>query len=129
MKRFDLTVIAVIAACLMLTPIEGRPAQLSSQSPQRNLVNEYCVTCHNEKAQTGGLSLEKLDVDHPAADAEVWEKVIRKLRAGLMPPSGMRRPDHASLDAFRASLEASIDRAASQNPNPGATVLHRLNRT
>lgn len=91
-------------------------------------MNRYCVTCHNDKAMTGGLSLEKLDVDHPAADAAVWEKVIRKLRAGLMPPAGMARPDRTALEAFRASLENSIDHAALEKPNPGATALHRLNR-
>src|SRR5207237_4754834 len=95
----------------------------------RDIVTKYCLTCHNDNAKTGGLSLEKLDVDHPAADAETWEKAIRKLRAGLMPPAGMPRPDRAAVDAFRASLEKSIDVAATQNPNPGVTALHRLNRT
>src|SRR5439155_11216177 len=90
----------------------------------RDLLTRYCVTCHNEKAKTGGLSLEKLDVDHPAADAEVWEKAIRKLRAGLMPPAGMPRPDRAALEAFRSTLETSIDRAAFEKVNPGLTALH-----
>ncbi|PYS20390.1 MAG: hypothetical protein DMG11_29590 [Acidobacteria bacterium] len=106
-------------------------AVLVGQQPasQQDLVNRYCLTCHNDKLQTGGLTLEKLDAAHPARDAETWEKVIRKLRAGLMPPSGAPRPDRATLDTFRASLEASIDQAASERPNPGATALHRLNRT
>src|SRR2546426_3415360 len=106
-------------------------AVLTAQQPasQQDLVNRYCLTCHNDKLQTGGLTLEKLDAAHPARDAETWEKVIRKLRAGLMPPSGAPRPDRATLDTFRASLEASIDQAASERPNPGATALHRLNRT
>src|SRR5437868_12830538 len=95
----------------------------------RDIVTKYCLTCHNDNAKTGGLSLEKLDVDHPAADAETWEKAIRKLRAGLMPPAGMPRPDRAALEAFRSSLEASIDRAASEKVNPCVTALHRLNRT
>src|SRR5437588_344874 len=94
----------------------------------RDVVTKYCLTCHSDNAKTGGLSLEKLDVDHPTADAETWEKAIRKLRAGLMPPAGMPRPDRAAVDAFRSSLEKSIDVAAAQNPNPGATALHRLNR-
>src|SRR5882672_109150 len=106
-------------------------AVLVGQQPasQQDLVNRYCLTCHNDKLQTGGLTLEKVDAAHPARDAETWEKVIRKLRAGLMPPSGAPRPDRATLDTFRASLEASIDQAASERPNPGATALHRLNRT
>src|SRR5207244_974895 len=100
----------------------------SQSLSNRDVVTKYCLTFHNDNAKTGGLSLEKLDVDHPADDAETWEKAIRKLRAGLMPPAGMPRPDRAAVDAFRSSLEKSIDVAAAQNPNPGATALHRLNR-
>jgi len=98
-------------------------------SSQQALVNKYCVTCHNERAKTGGIVLEKMDVDHPGANAELWEKAIRKLRAGLMPPSGAPRPDRAVLDKFRASLETAIDQAGASKPTPGATALHRLNRT
>ncbi len=98
-------------------------------SPQRELLNRYCVTCHNDKAKTGSLSLEKLDVDHPATEAETWEKVIRKLRAGLMPPAGMPRPERAALENLRTAIETGIDRAAQAQPNPGATALHRMNRS
>jgi hypothetical protein len=101
---------------------------LQAQTPEQQLVTKYCVTCHNERAKTGGLSLEKLDVDHPASNAETWEKVIRKLRAGLMPPSGAARPDRSTLESFRATLESSIDTAAALHKNPGVTALHRLNR-
>src|SRR5215471_1883101 len=102
---------------------------LQAQTTQQQLVTKYCVTCHNEKAKTGGLTLEQLDVDHPAANTETWEKVIRKLRAGLMPPSGAARPDRSTLESFRATLESSIDTAAAQRKNPGVTALHRLNRS
>src|SRR5215471_8265800 len=111
-------------ALLLTSTLGQQPA-----SSQQELVNKYCVTCHNERAKTGGIVLEKMDVDHPAANAELWEKVIRKVRAGLMPPSGAPRPDRAVLDKFRASLETSIDQAAASKPTPGATALHRLNRT
>ena len=115
----------VVCFALVLTSTLGQqPA-----SSQQELVNKYCLTCHNERAKTGGIVLEKIDVDHPAASAELWEKVIRKLRAGLMPPSGAPRPDRAVLDKFRASLETAIDQAAASKPTPGATALHRLNRT
>ena len=97
-------------------------------APQQELVNKYCSGCHNDKAKTGGLSLENLDADHPAANSETWEKVIRKLRAGLMPPTGAARPEREILENFRATLETSIDRAAPARPNPGVTALHRLNR-
>jgi Protein of unknown function (DUF1592)/Protein of unknown function (DUF1588)/Protein of unknown function (DUF1585)/Protein of unknown function (DUF1587)/Protein of unknown function (DUF1595)/Planctomycete cytochrome C len=115
----------VVCFALVLTSTFGQQAA----SSQQELVNKYCVTCHNERAKTGGIVLEKIDVDHPAASAELWERVIRKLRAGLMPPSGAPRPDRAVLDKFRASLETAIDQAAASKPTPGATALHRLNRT
>jgi hypothetical protein len=85
----------------------------------------YCHTCHNERLKTGGLSLEGLSLDR---DAETWEKVIRKVRAGMMPPAGAKRPERAALDTFAGSIERAIDRAAAANPNPGRAPLHRMNR-
>ncbi|HEV8393604.1 MAG TPA: DUF1592 domain-containing protein [Vicinamibacterales bacterium] len=88
----------------------------------------YCVTCHNDRVQTGGLSLEHLSLDRAGADAEALEKVVRKVRAGLMPPAGARRPERAMLDAFAGSIETAVDRAAAASPNPGRAPLHRMNR-
>src|SRR5215471_13085942 len=119
------TGLVVASLALVFTTTLGQ----QPPSSQQELVNKYCVTCHNERAKTGGIVLEKMDVDHPAENAELWEKVIRKLRAGLMPPSGAPRPDRAVLENFRATLETAIDQAAASKPNPGATALHRLNRT
>ena len=85
----------------------------------------YCETCHNDRLKTAGLSLQGLSID---GNAETWEKVIRKVRAGMMPPAGAKRPDRAALDAFAGSIEAAIDRAAAANPNPGRAPLHRMNR-
>jgi hypothetical protein len=99
------------------------------QAQDRAFLNQYCTTCHNEKTKTAGLMLDKLDVDHPGESAATWEKVVRKLRAGMMPPSGVRRPERGSIDAFTSSVEAKLDRAAAARPNPGTTALHRLNRT
>jgi hypothetical protein len=93
------------------------------------LLNQYCTGCHNEKLKTGGLGLDKLDPAQAADNPETWERVVRKVRAGMMPPSGARRPDRATLDRFAASIEGQLDRAAMAKPNPGATGLHRLNRT
>src|ERR1700683_4963755 len=93
------------------------------------LVDRYCIGCHNEKTRSGGLAIDKLDLAHPGNHAEAWEKVDRKVRAGMMPPSGMPRPDRATLDAFAAQLETALDTAAAAKPNPGTTGLHRLNRT
>jgi hypothetical protein len=94
----------------------------------RALLDKYCVTCHNQKMKTAGLSLETADFVRPSNSADVWEKVIRKVRAEMMPPVGAARPDKSSLDNLASYLETSIDKVASLNPNPGRTVLHRLNR-
>jgi hypothetical protein len=104
-------------------------ARPQNVSPDRALLNQYCIGCHNEKLKTAGLMLDKLDLTHPDQDPEEWEKVVRKLRAGMMPPAGMPRPDRATLDAWTGRLETELDRAAAAKPNPGSTGLHRLNRT
>jgi len=128
-----------ILACLfaVLWSVSSRPQLLaatpqetaaSSATEQRALVDKYCVTCHNQRAKTGGLVLENVDLARVTEGAEVWEKVIRKVRGGMMPPVGMARPDKASLDSFASYLETSIDKVAAAKPNPGQTVLHRLNR-
>jgi len=101
----------------------------SSYAQDRAFLNQYCVTCHNEKAKVAGLMLDKLDIDRAGDNAETWEKVVRKLRTGMMPPSGARRPDRTVTDTFTTSLENALDRAAAGKPNPGTTALHRLNRT
>lgn len=95
----------------------------------KKVIDQYCVGCHNDKTKTANFSLEKADTatagDHP----EVWERVIRKMRAGMMPPAGLPRPGLATYNGVRDWLEAEIDRKAAQHPNPGSVVLHRLNRT
>src|SRR5271169_4181833 len=93
------------------------------------LIDQYCVGCHNERLKSGGFSWTNVDLAHPEQSAELTEKVIRKVRAGLMPPAGLPRPDAARMKAFAATLETSIDRAAALHPNPGRPALHRLNRT
>jgi hypothetical protein len=105
-----------------------QPAEATAAVSERELLKRYCVTCHNDALKTGGLTLASVNPDRPETDAEIWEKVSRKLRAGLMPPAGSPRPARPALDAFRHAIEASIDRAAMARPNPGATSLHRLNR-
>ena len=113
----------------LIALLHADPAQAQAPSPQRALINQYCVTCHNEKAKTAGLMLDKLDIDNVGPHAETWEKVVRKLRVGAMPPQGMPRPDRATMDSLAASIETSLDHAAAAAPNPGQPVLHRLNRT
>ena len=98
-------------------------------SPHRALLNRYCVTCHNERLRTAELTLDKMNVDDVTREPAIWEKVIRKLRTGAMPPAGMPRPDKAGYDSFATYLETSLDRAAAAHPNPGRPALQRLNRT
>jgi hypothetical protein len=95
---------------------------------QRAVLDQYCVTCHNDKLRTGGLSLQNADLADVPSGAETWEKVIRKLRVGAMPPQGMSRPDLATLDGLASYLETALDRAYAANPNPGRASMHRLNR-
>ena len=109
----------------------GTPASTpagSTTSPQRALLDQYCVTCHNQRLKTAGLMLDTIDVSTPAGHADVWEKVVRKLRGGMMPPPGVRQPDRAATAALVSWLETSLDAAALASPNPGRVSLHRLNR-
>jgi hypothetical protein len=103
-------------------------AQTTAPTP-RAILDKYCIACHNDRAKTGGLTLEKIDVANIPANAETWEMVIRKLRVGAMPPSGMPKPSAAEVGSFLSSLESSLDKAYAANPNPGRATLHRLNRT
>ena len=116
-------------AAAQTTPDQGASNAPGSAAAQRALLDRYCVVCHNDKARTANLSLQNLDLmaagDHP----ELWEKVVRKLRAGVMPPPGMRRPPLAEYEGLRDWLENEIDRQAAGHLNPGSVVLHRLNRT
>jgi mono/diheme cytochrome c family protein len=130
--------ILLIAACtsagstgLVAARARDSATAASSESLARHraLVQQYCVTCHNARMKTGGLVLEGVDLDNVPAAAELWEKVVRKLEAGAMPPAGLPRPDEAASAALVSWLETSLDRAAAASPNPGAPWLHRLNRT
>ena len=100
----------------------------ASASTYRTVLNQYCVTCHNERLRTAELLLDQMDIENVPAGAPVWEKVVRKLRGRAMPPAGMPRPDEATYEAFAAYLETELDRAAEANPNPGRPPAHRLNR-
>jgi mono/diheme cytochrome c family protein len=97
-------------------------------SAHQATVNQYCVTCHNQRLKTGDLALDALDPANVAADAETWEKVVRKLRLGVMPPQGVRRPDQAAVDGLIGWLEEKLDSSPAARTNPGRPVLRRLNR-
>src|SRR5580658_1678557 len=108
----------VIFAAVLVTVVAH-----AQQVPERALVDRYCIGCHSAALKSGGLVLEKLDVTHAGDAAETWEKVIRKVRAGMMPPSGVPRPDRAALDSFAANLEMQLDRAAASKPVPASPAL------
>jgi len=113
---------------------QGINAQDTAADPSatnsRQLMNRYCVTCHNSSLETAGLDLSSLDLTEITDHAETWEKVVRKLRTGTMPPPNRPQPTSDTRDAFASWLESSLDKGASVNTNPGRTeTLRRLNRT
>ena len=140
--------VSVVVASVYLVAAGGTPqpaAPTPEVSPQRALLDQYCVRCHNERTvsrpatpnepaqitqlRNVGLMLDTEDVTNVAMNPEVWEKVVRKLRVGAMPPSPWPRPVHAAYDGFRGWLETELDRAAAARPDPGRTLaFHRLNR-
>ncbi len=123
---------AIATAVICATAGAGRPAAGqagAAPDSHRQLLDRYCVTCHNDRLETGGLSLQRSDLTNIAADSAVWEKVVAKLRAGAMPPQPRPRPEPAAYDGFRTWLETELDRAAAAELRPGRTeALHRLSR-
>ncbi len=104
------------------------PAQTALVA-QRAVLDQYCVTCHNQKLKTAGVQLDKMDLAHVGEQAEAWEKVVRKLRAGMMPPQGLPRPKPAAYEALTVALENELDRNAAARPKLAAPGVHRVNRT
>jgi mono/diheme cytochrome c family protein len=115
-----------------MKPAASHPpaAAVMSTAEQNALVKQYCVTCHNDrnKDRTSGLSFQSFDAAQSVAHADVVERMIRRLRAGMMPPAGSRRPDEATIAGLVSALETRLDRAAALNPNPGWRPSQRLNR-
>ena len=118
-------VLSVIVVASGLTPGSWRVAAAQRVEPvrlpaeNRALVDKYCVSCHNERAKTAGLMLDKVNDADLGGGAETWEKVVRKVRVGMMPPQGMPQPDEATRHAFISSLTTALDAAAVAHPNPG----------
>ena len=138
--RFWRGFITLRAACVGVCVVCGLFGSLvhtaSAQSSfataddSRAMLDRYCVSCHNDRLQSGGLALDIVDVARPAANPEIWERVVGKLRSGAMPPGGRPRPSGETYDAVASALEAALDQAATASPNPGRTnAVHRLNRT
>src|SRR6266852_3871470 len=133
MLRTISTRLALIAfvgvGCLQsVKPQQPSTPATATASEYRAILNRYCVTCHNEKLKTADLMLDKIDLENVPSSAEVWEKVIRKLRGNAMPPPGLPHPDKTFYETFPAYLETAIDRAAFAKLNPGRPAIHRLNR-
>jgi hypothetical protein len=112
-----------LAAVLLPVLALAQPAE-----QYRAVVTQYCVSCHNEKTRTAGLMLDKMDFNNVGAGAEIWEKAVRKLRVGMMPPQGAAQPDPATRQALVSWLTTELDRSAAANPNAGHPLLRRLNR-
>ena len=121
-------IVCVGTGCLQLYGQEPSSHPPPAPSAHRALLNRYCVTCHNERLKTAELLLDKMDVDNVSKEPQVWEKVVRKLRTETMPPLGAPRPDKPTVGSFLTYLEAELDRVATEKPNPGRPVVHRLNR-
>jgi mono/diheme cytochrome c family protein len=135
-SRFRLSLTAALAIVAVPGCLQTAWAQQAATIPsvlatssasERALIDQYCVTCHNQRLKTGGLALDQLDLAQMHDHAEVWEKVVRKLRAGMMPPAGMRRPDPPVMESMITFLEKELDRDAVPNLTPPG--MHRLNRT
>ena len=117
----------ILFAAALLTATGG-PA-FAQQDDPRAALNRYCVTCHNSRLKTAGLALDTLQAADVPANAATWEKVVRKLRGGTMPPQGSPRPDPATYHALATWLETRIDETARSRPRPGRVpAIHRLNR-
>jgi mono/diheme cytochrome c family protein len=101
---------------------------INTPGERKALLAQYCSACHNDKALTAGMSVEKLDVENIGRDVATWEKILRRISLGEMPPKGMRRPPHAQATAISGWLEASLDDLSAKNPDPGRATLRRLNR-
>ena len=129
-KRVSIAGLLALGALGFVVPSHPRAAgrQSPSASAQRAALDRYCVTCHNARLRTAALLLDQADVDHPEANAAVWEKVLHKLRAREMPPAGVPHPDDATYSALANYLESTLDNAAAAHPDPGRPAAYRLNR-
>jgi hypothetical protein len=121
-----------LVGLLAATLIMGAAPAVSTQTTaadSRAVLTQYCFACHNDRLKTGGLSLERMDLTSIGESPDVWEKVVRRLRTGAMPPAPSRRPDQATYDRLTSWLEGELDRQAAAHPNPGRPAVHRLNRS
>jgi mono/diheme cytochrome c family protein len=129
---------AILVACVTVTawgattarpaPAAAHPSAGAPTPRNWGLLDKYCVECHNTVDWAGGVAFDALNADSIAEDAQTWEKAIRKMRTGMMPPAGKPRPARAQLDGFASELESRLDKVSAAQPQPGTKSLHRLNR-
>ncbi|MBV8906924.1 MAG: DUF1592 domain-containing protein, partial [Acidobacteriia bacterium] len=124
----NLLLAAFAAGALAASPQQATKQAPAAVNPNQALINRYCATCHNQKLKTAKLALDTLDLTHPEKDALIWERAIRKLRGGMMPPPGAARPPVEAVNTLAKYLEDSLDKASAANLNPGSVRIHRLNR-
>jgi hypothetical protein len=124
-----LTRVVLLAAVLFFGSAAAAESESTEQPPQWSLLQNRCEKCHNSEDWAGGVAFDTLSPQEIAADAETWEKAVRKLRGRLMPPPGQTQPDQKTIDSFVSWMEDKLDAAAGQQPAPGTIGLHRLNRT
>jgi hypothetical protein len=105
-----------------------QPAPQVAASDRGAVITKYCVSCHNDRTKAGGLSLDRVNVNNLAADADVWERVVRKVRVGMMPPQNAPQPDPETRAALVSWATGTLDHVAEAHPNPGRPLVHRLNR-
>src|SRR5437764_12736770 len=117
-----LTVFIAVVSSDAQTPAQQRQPAPTTAAVAATLDNavpaQYCVGCHNQRAKTAGLMLDTMDYANIGKSAETWEKVVRKIKTGMMPPAGARRPDRAVLDTFASAIEKRLDAAAASTANP-----------
>ena|SRR5579871_2175808 len=118
----------IAATAAVAFTLVAAPQDTAAPDPHKALINRYCVGCHNQRLKTANLELDLLDVTHPEKNALIWERAIRKLRGGMMPPPGASKPPLADVNALATYLEDSLDKASAANFNPGSVRIHRLNR-
>jgi uncharacterized protein DUF1592/uncharacterized protein DUF1588/uncharacterized protein DUF1585/uncharacterized protein DUF1587/uncharacterized protein DUF1595/cbb3-type cytochrome c oxidase subunit III len=125
MLRYPVSYLFLALSGLLAVPVLAQTA-----SPQKALINQYCLGCHNDKAKVAGLDLTTSNVDNVESNPDLWEKVLRKVRARYMPPAGLPRPDETKYNAMVSYLETSLDRLVAAHPDPGRTdTFRRMNRT
>jgi mono/diheme cytochrome c family protein len=127
-KRLSVLGLSLLIALAARAIPQASPQGNGATAEYKAVIQQYCVTCHNETLKTGGLTLEKMDYANIGSGADVWEKVSKKLRSGMMPPQGKPKPNETTRNNLASWLETSLDQAASKAPNPGRPLLHRLNR-